>query len=173
MSCPPGKIINPLTGRCIKENGTTAKKIFNTDKIKKDNSEKVNQIEEQIEKNDIFILNPKTGRLVSLNGKLGKSIKQELESQNQQIITVKAEEKRQKRLKYNGCDYGFVWSTSKGEKCFDKKTDEGKEIEKCHREKIRLVLDEFKEGKLISNKQAVKEYKKALAIALSEAKKYC
>ena len=59
--CPPGKIENPKTGRCINANGAIAKKLG------------LGKIQLQVTKPD-KILNPKTGRYVNANGKIGKKI---------------------------------------------------------------------------------------------------
>lgn len=60
-NCPPGKILNPKTGRCVKTDGkigmTLSKKVCPSDKI----------------------LNPNTGRCVKANGRIGKTLQSNVE----------------------------------------------------------------------------------------------
>lgn len=61
IECPDNKIINPKTNRCIKMNGTTAKKLI-----------KNKEIEQQCPTNKI--LNPKTKRCIKKDGITAKSL---------------------------------------------------------------------------------------------------
>jgi hypothetical protein len=56
--CPPGKILNPVTQRCVKTNGKIGKSLVTGEK--KCGSGQ--------------ILNPATGRCVKINGKIGKKL---------------------------------------------------------------------------------------------------
>lgn len=56
--CPPGKILNPVTQRCVKTNGKIGKSLVTGEK--KCGSGQ--------------ILNPATGRCVNINGKIGKKL---------------------------------------------------------------------------------------------------
>ena len=66
--CPPGKIRNPKTGRCVNANGKIAKLLL------------VNHNDRGNENRNVEdcppgkIRNPKNGRCVNVNGKLGKEI---------------------------------------------------------------------------------------------------
>jgi hypothetical protein len=60
-NCPPGKILNPKTGRCVKVDGKIGMKLS-----------------KQICPSD-KILNPDTGRCVKLNGKIGKKLQNNIE----------------------------------------------------------------------------------------------
>ena len=54
--CPPGKILNPKTNRCVDSKGKIGKAIVG-----------------KTECPEGTILNPKTGRCVNINGKIGKA----------------------------------------------------------------------------------------------------
>lgn len=57
-ACPPGKILNPVTGRCVKIDGRIGKTLISAKKDCKSGE----------------ILNPATGRCVKIDGRVGKSI---------------------------------------------------------------------------------------------------
>ena len=59
--CPPGKIQNPDSGRCINANGATAKTLYKNKVIKKECPED-------------SILNPATNRCVKKNGAIGRKL---------------------------------------------------------------------------------------------------
>ncbi len=120
-----------------------------------------------------YILNPQTGRIVLQSGRIGKQILNTFaldEIENLKRLTI---EKQNRRLVLQKCDYGMIWS-SVDSNCIDRKTDYGKKIVKCQKDKISTVLREFKENKLIdNNKRLVRNKKQALAIALREENKIC
>jgi serine/threonine protein kinase len=65
--CPPGKILNPKTGRCVNATGKLGKELAQGKEIT------------QVKKEDKNcppgkILNPKTNRCVSITGKIGKAL---------------------------------------------------------------------------------------------------
>lgn len=64
--CPPGKVLNPKTKRCVKANGAVGKKLTEESPKKTCPEDK--------------ILNPKTNRCVNKNGALGKKLAQEKKS---------------------------------------------------------------------------------------------
>lgn len=89
MICPPGKVINPKTGRCIKDTGALAKQLMRQDQEMRYNG----VCPEGLEFNpltgrclgkkqsasstvcqDGFVINPSTGRCIKLSGKLGQSL---------------------------------------------------------------------------------------------------
>jgi hypothetical protein len=75
--CPPEKIINPGTGRCVKKNGVTGKQLINnsnngvTGKRIINNSNKTNIVKICPPEK---IINPGTGRCVKKNGVTGKQL---------------------------------------------------------------------------------------------------
>lgn len=121
--------------------------------------------------NKEYILNPETNRVVLLSGRIGQQI---IKKYPQQIETLKQniEQKRNQRIKLQKCDYGQIWSSQKSI-CLNRKTDDGKKIVECHKNKIKKVLDEFKNDKLYNNNKKIQNKKQALAIALSEAITFC
>ena len=71
--CPEGKILNPVTKRCVNENGKIGKQI------------KEGKVKISLKRcPEGKILNPKTGYCVDKNGKIGKTIKQESKSKTPQ-----------------------------------------------------------------------------------------
>ena len=76
LSCPPEKIRNPKTNRCVLKNGKIGKMIINKKSSKSSKSLK-SSISNNIIKKDCppeKIMNPKTKRCVLKNGKIGKMI---------------------------------------------------------------------------------------------------
>lgn len=67
--CPPGKIRNPATGRCVKKDGKIGKELMKAKKSKKPKKSKSEKI-----CSDDQILNPATGRCVKKDGKIGKQL---------------------------------------------------------------------------------------------------
>lgn len=120
-----------------------------------------------------YILNPKTGRIVLQSGKIGQQILNTFSSVEIEQLKVLTQQRQQTRIKTQKCDYGLIWTSRTGN-CINRKTEEGKKIVNCQKDKIKFVLSEFKSDKLIDkNKNPVKNKKQALAIALSEANRYC
>jgi len=81
--CPPNKILNPKTNKCVSKTGAIGKKLLSTDnkeevikkEIKnKDNNKKVNKKEEIKICPPDKILNPKTNKCVSKTGAIGKKL---------------------------------------------------------------------------------------------------
>ncbi len=73
LSCPPDKIRNPKTKRCVLKNGKIGKTIIN----KKKSVSSLSSLSNNIIKKDCppeKIMNPKTKRCVLKNGKIGKMI---------------------------------------------------------------------------------------------------
>jgi len=73
LSCPPEKIRNPKTNRCVLKNGKIGKTIIN----KKKSLSSLSSLSNNIIKKDCppeKIMNPKTKRCVLKNGKIGKMI---------------------------------------------------------------------------------------------------
>jgi hypothetical protein len=71
--CPPGKILNPVTQRCVKTNGKIGKSLVTGEK--KCGSGQ--------------ILNPATGRCVKINGKIGKKlVNQNIPRQVSKIVGI-------------------------------------------------------------------------------------
>ena len=73
LSCPPEKIRNPKTNRCVLKNGKIGKMIIN----KRTSISSISSISNNIIKKDCppeKIMNPKTKRCVLKNGKIGKMI---------------------------------------------------------------------------------------------------
>ena len=64
--CPPDKIRNPVTGRCVNKNGKIGRNIIQRLKLSNPKPSKNCPPDK--------ILNPKTGRCVKRNGKIGKEI---------------------------------------------------------------------------------------------------
>lgn len=122
---------------------------------------------------DKYIINPQTGRIVLKTGKIGQLILKTFNSEELKELEKTTIERQKRRLALQNCDYGLVWS-SKNKVCMDRKSDSGKQIVQCQKQKIKLILEEFKNNKLLNiNKDIVKNRKQALAIALSEANQYC
>jgi len=69
--CPPGKILNPKSGRCVKKDGKIGKELImkakKSKKSKKGSKPKKTCSDDQI-------LNPKSGRCVKKDGKIGKEL---------------------------------------------------------------------------------------------------
>ncbi len=61
-NCPPGKVLNPVTGRCVKADGRIGKTLITVGVDKKCKSGE--------------ILNPATGRCVKIDGKIGRNVVQ-------------------------------------------------------------------------------------------------
>ena len=84
--CPPGKIINPKTGRCVKKDGKLGKELLKNSKKsskgRKQTPKKSSKGRKQTPKKSSKgtkcprgkIINPKTGRCVNKNGKIGKQL---------------------------------------------------------------------------------------------------
>ena len=73
--CPKGKIMNPKTKRCVKEDGKIGKEIIKKNKGN-DNVKRVEKVKPQFKDNKV--LNPATGRYVLKTGKIGKKILKDL-----------------------------------------------------------------------------------------------
>lgn len=84
--CPEGKVINPVTGRCVKADGKIGKKVMKTQALHTPRARE--------ECPSGKIINPATGRCVNVDGKIGKSIlsKQQLASMKL-LKTVKSKTK--------------------------------------------------------------------------------
>ena len=68
--CPPDKIRNPATGRCVSKSGPTGKRILGSTKHQKPKPSKPSKKDCPAGK----IRNPATGRCVSRTGPTGKKI---------------------------------------------------------------------------------------------------
>jgi ribA/ribD-fused uncharacterized protein len=81
--CPKGKIMNPKTKRCVKENGKIGKEIMKQNKgneeVKKDED-----VKPQFKVNKV--LNPDTGRYVLKTGKIGKKILENLNNSDNSCV---------------------------------------------------------------------------------------
>ena len=70
--CPPGKILNPKTKRCIDKNGATAKTLLKEKKTLKENPELKELLKKKCPPGKI--LNPKTDRCIDKNGATAKKL---------------------------------------------------------------------------------------------------
>jgi len=104
-NCKSDKIINPITGRCVKRTGKIGKQILSESKNNVE-SESKNSYDKKSKskcKSD-QIINPRTGRCVKRTGKIGKQIlsesKKNVESESKTYKKSKSECVRQHRSKY-------------------------------------------------------------------------
>ena len=73
--CPPGKIINPKTGRCVSKDGKIGKELLkNSKKSSKGRKQTPKKSSKGAKCPPGKIVNPKTGRCVKKDGKVGKQL---------------------------------------------------------------------------------------------------
>jgi len=89
MICPPDKIFNPATGRCVKRTGKIGKELLKRENKSKETKE-VKTKPKNKQKQDCppdKILNPATGRCVKRTGKIGRELlKQNIKKTKSQQI---------------------------------------------------------------------------------------
>ena len=138
--CPPGKIRNPDTDRCVNKNGKIGKQIL--DKKSKRKSKSKSQEKKCPEGK---ILNPETDRCVNKNGNIGKQI---LDKKSKRISKSKSQEKKLK--------------SKSPKKSQEKKCPKGKilnpETDRCVNQNGKIGK-EIKEG-ILNNKSEKKSLKK-------------
>jgi hypothetical protein len=81
VNCPENKIVNPVTGRCVKKDGAIGKALLEKAKTVPKNDVVKKQC------SDDEVLNPKTGRCVQKTGKIGKALL--LQSENKANVVPK------------------------------------------------------------------------------------
>ena len=112
-NCPPGKIMNPKTGRCVNRNGKLGKEILKKSSKKAKSPKRVQSGNCPPGK----IMNPKTGRCVNRNGKLGKEI----------LKKSSRKTKSPKRVQSGNCPPGKIMNPKTG-RCVNRDGKIGKEI---------------------------------------------
>lgn len=99
MSCPKGKILNPLSNRCVNKDGKVGKELLKNKYHSKSCDESK-------------VLNPLTNKCVSRNGKIGKELLEEPKPFYGNIKnTCNKEWKRRSKLGQGGV--GYVYTTCK------------------------------------------------------------
>jgi hypothetical protein len=86
--CPPDKVLNPKTNRCIDRNGKLGKEILKG----KTNVEQVAVVPKTCA--DDEILNPKTNRCIKKSGVVGKKLVKELKEKEKEKTPVKSSPKK-------------------------------------------------------------------------------
>jgi hypothetical protein len=118
--------------------------------------------------NTKYIINPNTGKVVKADGKIGKSILEKKTKKQQEMMFEEFEERKRIREMVAKCPYGTIYSTKKGGKCIDRKSEEGVEVVECQKKVVQDYIHDFKR-----KKTKAKTYKQALAISLSESQTKC
>ena len=85
MSCPPGKILNPATGRCVKNSGRIGQKLLKEQNNNQPNPSPTSTKQCKPEE----ILNPVTKRCVKRTGRIGQKLLKEQGQQNQSPASPK------------------------------------------------------------------------------------
>jgi len=119
--CPPGKILNPTSNRCVSETGKIGKKVLEEEKKKSLVSQ-----QKQCPPNKIY--NPKSNRCVLKSGKIGKQLLLEKATEQKKVIpSKKAKQKKVIPTKIKVCKAGEIFNPENN-KCYSLTGKIGKEI---------------------------------------------
>jgi hypothetical protein len=116
-----------------------------------------------------YIVNPKTNKIVLLNGKIGKQIV--ASSTVKQLENLFHETARREIARKDAvvCGFGELFSVSNGEKCVPRKSPKGKKVAECYKTNVRNVMSNY----LANLEPNIKSTKQAVAVGLAKSLKDC
>lgn len=122
-------------------------------------------------KDEKYIVNPMTGRVVLRDGKIGRNVLNTSSKQDIIQLDKLLDAKRYKKINVSDCDYGYIYSSKYGKKCHSRKSPQGIAVVKCQQNIVKKKLSDFKKNTQF--KKGDPEYSQQLTIALTQSKKFC